>query len=173
MGNGNEGLTSAKCRQVQARLPEKGYKNAGYFAVSGVLRQVGKIDFLSRLRPKPNRSPAKRVRFGKEEQRNERALTFEKSRSKRYAACSDVVREAGVEPARPCEHWHLKPASLPIPPLAHVALVQRKRDNTTLPPKCQHFLQNFSYLFSQGPSRKKTGFFSLPHIDRGGPCLLY
>ena len=29
-----------------------------------------------------------------------------------------VVREAGVEPARPCEHWHLKPASLPIPPLA-------------------------------------------------------
>ena len=31
-----------------------------------------------------------------------------------------LVREAGVEPARPCEHWHLKPASLPIPPLAHV-----------------------------------------------------
>ena len=29
-----------------------------------------------------------------------------------------MVREAGVEPARPCEHWHLKPASLPIPPLA-------------------------------------------------------
>ena len=33
-----------------------------------------------------------------------------------------VVREAGVEPARPCEHWHLKPASLPIPPLAQVVL---------------------------------------------------
>ena len=33
---------------------------------------------LSGPRPKPNRSPAKRVRFGKEEQRNERALTFEK-----------------------------------------------------------------------------------------------
>ena len=31
-----------------------------------------------------------------------------------------MVREAGVEPARPCEHWHLKPASLPIPPLAQV-----------------------------------------------------
>ena len=31
-----------------------------------------------------------------------------------------LVREAGVEPARPCEHWHLKPASLPIPPLAQV-----------------------------------------------------
>ena len=38
----------------------------------------------------PNRSPAKRVRFGEEEQQNERALTFEKSRSKRYDACSDV-----------------------------------------------------------------------------------
>ena len=33
-----------------------------------------------------------------------------------------VVREAGVEPARPCEHWHLKPASLPIPPLAHLVV---------------------------------------------------
>lgn len=84
-----------------------------------------------------------------------------------------LVREAGVEPARPCEHWHLKPASLPIPPLARVALVQRKRDNTTLPPKCQHFLQNFSYLFSQGPSREKTEFFFLLHIDRSGPRLLY
>ena len=42
------------------------------------MEQGVKIDFLSRLRPKPNRSPAKRVRFGKEEQRNERALTFEK-----------------------------------------------------------------------------------------------
>ena len=31
------------------------------------------------------------------------------------------MREAGVEPARPCEHWHLKPASLPIPPLARLA----------------------------------------------------
>ena len=41
----------------------------------------------------------KRVRFGKEEQ-NERALTFEKSRSKRYDACSDVVRLKGLEPIR-------------------------------------------------------------------------
>ena len=36
----------------------------------------------------------------KEEQRRERALTFEKSRSKRYEACSDVVREMGLEPTR-------------------------------------------------------------------------
>ena len=36
-----------------------------------------------------------------EEQQNECALTFIKSRSKRYDVCSDVVREAGVEPAPP------------------------------------------------------------------------
>ena len=28
------------------------------------------------------------------------------------------VREGGLEPPRPFEHWHLKPARLPIPPLA-------------------------------------------------------
>ena len=39
-----------------------------------------------------------RVRFGKEEQRRKRALTFEKSRSKRYKACSDVVGHQGLEP---------------------------------------------------------------------------
>ena len=39
-----------------------------------------------------------------------------------YVVSFFVVREAGVEPARPCEHWHLKPASLPIPPLAQVGL---------------------------------------------------
>ena len=33
---------------------------------------------------------ARRVAVGKEEQRRECALTFEKSRSKRYTACSDV-----------------------------------------------------------------------------------
>ncbi len=44
-----------------------------------------------------------------------------KKTSEQSGLCSDVVREAGVEPARPCEHWHLKPASLPIPPLAQVA----------------------------------------------------
>ncbi len=29
-----------------------------------------------------------------------------------------MVREEGLEPSRPCEHRHLKPACLPIPPLA-------------------------------------------------------
>ena len=49
------------------------------------------------LYPKPNRSPAQRVRFGKEEQRHERALTFEKSRSKRYKACSDVEHRNTID----------------------------------------------------------------------------
>ena len=31
------------------------------------------------------------------------------------------VREGGVEPPRPFGHWHLKPARLPIPPLARAA----------------------------------------------------
>src|SRR5690606_40929921 len=30
------------------------------------------------------------------------------------------VGEGGLEPPRPCGHWHLKPARLPIPPLARV-----------------------------------------------------
>jgi hypothetical protein len=40
---------------------------------------------------------AKRVRFGEEEQQNERALTFEKSRSKRYKACSDVEHRNTID----------------------------------------------------------------------------
>ena len=39
----------------------------------------------------PTTSPAQRVAVGGEEQRNERALTFEKSRSKRYEACDERV----------------------------------------------------------------------------------
>ena len=40
------------------------------------------------------------MRFGEEEQRRERALTYKTSRSKRYKACSDVVRAWGLEPQR-------------------------------------------------------------------------
>ena len=32
-----------------------------------------------------------------------------------------LVGEGGLEPPRPFGHWHLKPARLPIPPLARVA----------------------------------------------------
>jgi hypothetical protein len=34
-----------------------------------------------------------------------------------------VVREEGLEPSRPCDHWHLKPACLPF----HHKRVRRER----------------------------------------------
>ena len=43
------------------------------------------------------RARRKRVAAEKEEQRSECALTFEKSRSKRYKACSDVVPVTGLD----------------------------------------------------------------------------
>ena len=49
-----------------------------------------------------NRAGDVNVTFcGKEEQRHEHALTFEKSRSKRYKACSDVAEAVGFEPTVP------------------------------------------------------------------------
>ena len=39
----------------------------------------------------------KRLRFGKKEQQNERALTFIKNRSKRYKACSDVEHHNTID----------------------------------------------------------------------------
>ena len=50
----------------------------------------------------PNRNPSQRLRFGKEEQRRERALTYKISRSKRYKACPDVAETVGFEPTCPC-----------------------------------------------------------------------
>ena len=57
---------------------------------------------------------ARRVAVGKEEQRRERALTFEKSRSKRYIACSDVVPVVGLEPTRYRYQRILSPSRLPF-----------------------------------------------------------
>ena len=60
----------------------------------------------------PNRSPAQRVRFGKEEQRRERALTYKISRSKRYKACSDVAQREGFEPSWDCSQTDFESVSL-------------------------------------------------------------
>jgi hypothetical protein len=38
-----------------------------------------------------------------------------------------MVREGGLEPPHPCEYWHLKPARLPIPPLAHVGRTEARQ----------------------------------------------
>ena len=64
-----------------------------------------------------------------------------------------LVREAGVEPARPCEHWHLKPASLPIPPLVHQMVLRNKflsrRDlySSTVCLKCQQLFLEIKNCF--------------------------
>ena len=42
----------------------------------------------------------KQLRFGKEPQQNERAVTFKKSRRKRCDACGDLVEEGGFEPPK-------------------------------------------------------------------------
>ena len=44
---------------------------------------------------------------------------------------SHTVREGGVEPPRPFGHWHLKPARLPIPPLARAAASEDPTDSTS------------------------------------------
>ena len=70
-----------------------------------------------------------------------------------------VVREAGVEPARPCEHWHLKPASLPIPPLARgleLRFVQRGIYNSIGKWECQGVFQK-SFLLKFNPAFLRSG----------------
>ena len=79
------------------------------------------LDMVQQGNRNPNRShhqtraQRKRVAAEKEEQRRECALTFEKSRSKRYKACSDVVPVTGLEPVRCRQRWILSPLRLPIP----------------------------------------------------------
>lgn len=48
---------------------------------------------------KPNRSTMQQVRLEEKNQSSERALTPEKSRSKRHIACSDVVDPKGFKPS--------------------------------------------------------------------------
>ena len=70
-----------------------------------------------------------------------------------------VVREAGVEPARPCEHWHLKPASLPIPPLARglgLRFVQRGIHNSIGEWECQGVFQK-SFPLKFNPAFLRSG----------------
>src|SRR5262249_50272277 len=39
-----------------------------------------------------------------------------------------MVPRKGLEPSRPCGHWHLKPARLPIPPPGHRLLGRDRGD---------------------------------------------
>ncbi len=47
---------------------------------------------------------------------------------------SPVVREGGVEPPRPCGHWNLNPARLPIPPPAHLGVATSGPTFSVRPP---------------------------------------
>ena len=48
-----------------------------------------------------------------------------KKTSEQSSLCSDVVRLAGVEPARPYGHKHLKLASLPVPAQPQITATQQ------------------------------------------------
>ena len=53
----------------------------------------------------------------------------------------------GLEPTRSCDHRHLKPARLPIPPLLHfVVYLADAYYNIKFLHRCQHFFLQF-FLF--------------------------
>ena len=67
------------------------------------------------------------------------------------------MQEMGLEPTRSCDHRHLKPARLPIPPLLHfyVSVISWLLDyNTSVREKCQqeneknlkNFIENWKNL---------------------------
>ena len=68
-----------------------------YFEAAGIKISRSKADFAIQQKNQTG-AQRQRVRFGVETQRRARTLTFEKSRSKRYKACSDVAPQVGLEP---------------------------------------------------------------------------
>ena len=54
------------------------------------------------------------------------------------------MQEMGLEPTRSCDHRHLKPARLPIPPLLHF-VSSRSRDCLIIIP---HFVLNVNSFFN-------------------------
>ena len=90
-----------------------------------------------------------------------------KNKKERLFRISLLVREAGVEPARPCEHRHLKPASLPIPPLAQAVDVLSLRTGCILPrgtTSVNNFFEKIQTFFT---GRKSAAFFSLTEGGNG------
>ena len=75
------------------RYPNQDKKPNRSPATAGSIRKGAASD-MQLILGVPAKPPALR---GKEEQRRERALIFIKNRSKRYKACSDVQKQAGVE----------------------------------------------------------------------------
>ena len=63
-----------------------------------------------------------------------------------------IMQEMGLEPTRSCDHRHLKPARLPIPPLLHFLVCLSgcpldKIDNNSFLKKSQHlFWKNLNFF---------------------------
>ena len=58
-------------------------------------------------------------------ERADDVFSIGKKTSEQSELCSDVVRLAGVEPARPYGHKHLKLASLPVPAQPQITAAQQ------------------------------------------------
>ena len=69
-----------------------------------------------------------RKRKGREQEPKALRFSYCKKYKKNRSLLGPVslVHEVGLEPTRPCEHRHLKPASLPIPPLVQSGLVRHE-----------------------------------------------
>ena len=87
------------------------------------------------------------------------SFTFFREQNKKTRLFSLVflVREAGVEPARPCEHRHLKPASLPIPPLAHLLNCCRSSATGHILTQRKMVVNNFFKIFLKEWKKLKAG----------------
>ena len=48
-----------------------------------------------------------------------------------------MVPRRGLEPPRPCGHWHLKPARLPIPPPGHSRRSWNDRSKSAVDKVCR------------------------------------
>jgi hypothetical protein len=78
-----------------------------------------------RLTPPNSRKPLLNPLRDSSHFTNQAVARLESPRTQKEAVPSSsrwdrfAVREGGVEPPRPCGHWNLNPARLPIPPPAH------------------------------------------------------
>ena len=99
-------------------------------------RTVGRHILYRKGRPwggQQNRVSTKRVRFGKEEQQNERALTFyKKVGANDMTVCSGLVEEGGFEPPKLTQQIYS------LPPLATRELLHMKLElvDGFEPPTC-------------------------------------
>ena len=91
-------LLQLAAKNVDCALTYKVSRSKRYKACSDVSGGFSSDIFMFYSQFSQTANQRKRLQFEKEEQRRECALTYKVSRSKRYKACSDVVRAQGFEP---------------------------------------------------------------------------